>query len=394
MKAIEWTMDAPPAEAAAYLHGMFWIRAGDGQRYVADFENQRLMKADFFVEQAFSEGFGFVRCGPALETLELRSAQGDAVAGWVTPPGGHWFQPRAPFSQGLCPVMTDTQRFGFMNTKGEMTVEPQYALAEGFTEGYARVLPGEKGKGGGSRGQLINLKGETVKRGKGIYLSGVHEGSCMELLDRRSIRVTRGFHGGPRSSTEISLKGDAYLRDDWQGEAMIPYGGRNPFSDRDVGLVHLFRGEAGPMCWDEAEQSRCGLSRVWTGKKNPLVRFVNEHFEPAGGFFKEAQGFSEGVCAVLGRHRRWSFIDIDGRPAFNGAFEETTAMYRGVALVRTGGKWGAIDRGGRFLTERGEWDDVCGIGGQHECFFARRGAKRYIVLRTSLRRRQAWEGSE
>lgn len=175
---------------------------------------------------------------------------------------------------------------------------------------------------------------------------------------------------------------------------MIPYWGKSPLSGKGIGLVHLFSGKVGPMCWDKAEPSCCGLSRVWMGKKKPLVRFVNEQFKPIDGFWKEALSFNEGVCAVLGRHGRWSFIDIDGRPAFVGAFEETTAMYRGVALVRTGGKWGAIDRSGHFLTESGEGDDVCGIGEQHECFFARRGAKRFIVLRTSLRKRQAWEEDE
>jgi len=383
MKQIRWTIDSPPVEAAAYLRGTIWLRASDGRRFVADFERDTLTEADFTVEHPFAEGFGFVRRGEALETLELMDGEGHVLAAWTMPPGGQWFLPRAPFSQGMCPVMTHEQRFGFLNTAGEMAIEPQYWLVEGFTEGYARVLP--EGRREVRRGRLINLKGEVVKHSKGVYLSGVHGGCCLELLDRRSIRLTYGLGGGVRGRTDIEVRGDAYLPQDWQGEAMIPYRGKRLFSKLDVGLLHLFRGEAGPLRWAEASQSRCGRSRVSMDEQERRVTFADERFETIGGAWRAAQGFSEGVCAVLGGHGRWSFIDVDGSAAFVGAFEEATAMYRGAALVRTGERWGAIDRAGRFLTERGEWDEVYAIGEAHECFLARRGEKRFVILRASLR---------
>jgi len=44
----------------------------------------------------------------------------------------------SPFNEGLAKVMIG-QEWGYINTSGEVVIEPQYLYAEDFDEGVARV---------------------------------------------------------------------------------------------------------------------------------------------------------------------------------------------------------------------------------------------------------------
>ena len=49
------------------------------------------------------------------------------------------FKEAFEFSEGLAPVQTQEGKFGFIDTNGNFAIRPQYAFAESFLNGLAKV---------------------------------------------------------------------------------------------------------------------------------------------------------------------------------------------------------------------------------------------------------------
>ena len=69
--------------------------------------------------------------------------------------------------------ITDELKYGYMNQKGEVVIEIQYAEAQGFTEGLARVNVGDREN---KKMGFINEKGEMVIEPVYEYVSGFSDG--------------------------------------------------------------------------------------------------------------------------------------------------------------------------------------------------------------------------
>jgi len=66
-----------------------------------------------------------------------------------------------------------------------------------------------------------------------------------------------------------------------------------------------------------------------------------------------ARSFAEGLAAVAVRTRlgvRWGYLDRTGTPMIAPRFEEAYPFSEGLAVVKTQGLWGLIDRTGKVVT--------------------------------------------
>ncbi len=83
---------------------------------------------------------------------------------------------------------------------------------------------------------------------------------------------------------------------------------------------------------------------------NTCWRFIDKNRAVQCGPYKNVLDFSEGLAGVNpSNSKTWQFVDHRGKIAFPLKFESVTAFKEGRASVRIGGKWGLIDRAGRFV---------------------------------------------
>ncbi len=70
----------------------------------------------------------------------------------------------------------------------------------------------------------------------------------------------------------------------------------------------------------------------------------------------DALFFSEGLAAVK-TGGKWGFIDKSGKLVIPATWGEAEPFYEGLARVETGGKWGFVDKSGKLVIPA-MWDDI------------------------------------
>ena len=162
------------------------------------------------------------------------------------------------FSNGLAPIRGKNKKFGFMNTKGEVVIKPQFISVGHFTAQLAWARDDSKKAG------LINQKGEWVVEAKYEYAKFMDaETGLMRVRDES------GWKFVDVNGVEIKAEGAVAYGDFHNGLAWA----RN--SMREVGFINV-KGE-------------------WV-------------IEPS---FQSARHFSDGYCAVKVIDE-WGFINKKG----------------------------------------------------------------------------------
>jgi hypothetical protein len=207
----------------------------------------------------------------------------------------------------LFPVV-EKDKWGYIDTKGNVVVKPQFEQADDFAEGLAAVkLNGKYG--------IIDKKGNFV-------------------ISPRLDSVPGGFSGG-----------------------LIPVrlGSNCGFLDR-AGRIAI------DLCFSKAEAFREGLAAVildGTVKPNPddpdnmITEGRHGYIDSAGRLrirpqFAGAQPFYEGFAAVSDNENRWRFVDVQGRPLGDKTFSEVMNFAEGLAPVNSDGRWGYMDTEGKI----------------------------------------------
>lgn len=221
---------------------------------------------------------------------------------------------------------TYRRKYGYINTTGEVVVEPRYWEAEDFSEGLAAVLMGD-------RWGYIDREGRTVLGPKWIAAESFSEGlaAVYEDGDRR------GY---------IDKTGAMVLE--------VPYQGLGPFSEGmasvvDDELTQGFIDRAGRLVYKGESGSETkfsdGMAPVKVGDKWGYIdRTGRVAVEPV---YDSAADFYNGQ-AVVGAGGAYWFIDKSGKKV--GECLSRACNYReGLARVEVGGKWGYVDRAGRVV---------------------------------------------
>ena len=249
-----------------------------------------------------------------------------------------------PFSEGLARVEINLKN-GFIDTSGKFVIEPQYYIAFSFSEGVAAVSIEPPGTWG-----YIDHKGNFVIPPKFQWAGNFSEGIAEVLIvpDPAAPNIDK--------SSYIDKTGNLIIKDsyDWaelfsDGFALIAedkpnssaYFNRKAFIDRNGNRVTEF--------FQNAESFSEGLAAV---EVNSLWGFIDTTgaivIPPIYDFV--LRPFTEGFAAVNCENDKSAFIDKTGKKITECMFEEAWAFSEGLASVQTADKkFGFINTKGKFV---------------------------------------------
>ena len=224
------------------------------------------------------------------------------------------------FSEGLACVGVKNEEsgkisYGYIDTKGNWVITPQFDMASDFHEGMADVGYYEKDGDGGRYG-YIDTKGKIV----------------IPCQFDRAFRFTKNGTAivGMRRKDEYKI---IYGLIDRKGSYVI-----NPqFSILDEdGDIYRF---------SFADASKCG----WCDSKGKIL--INPQFDYAGEFF------DSDLSPVTLDLKRYGYADKTGKIVINPQFDHAWPFADGMAIVTSSDKVGFIDGEGKY-TVNPQFDDV------------------------------------
>ena len=179
--------------------------------------------------------------------------------------------------------------YGFINTKGEVIIEPQFDSADAFSEGLSKI-------GIGGKFGYINRNGEIVIEPQFDYRAGDFSGGfAVVFLNERDLFI------------------------DKQGEAA--------FSEQ----------------FDNVSRFSGGLAPVEIGNKwGYIVSTGQMVIKPQ---FDHARCFSEGLAAVK-MNDKWGFINKAGNIVIEPQFDSAFGIHEEIGIVRLVSKWGLLEKWG------------------------------------------------
>lgn len=251
------------------------------------------------------------------------------------------------FKEGLAVVLIN-QKFGYMDTQGNLKIQPQFEDAHPFSEGYAAVKI--NGKWG-----FIDKQGKIVMNPTFAWIpEGFSDGLARVYADNNmGMFINKNFQ------TDISPVSNA-IQPYSEGLTAFQENGKWGYINKSGNLVI-------PAQFEEARAFKNGLAPVRIRLDNFTTKWG--YIDTSGKIviqpqFFNAQPFSENLAAVeIGienSSNRWAYIDTTGKvviaPQFfapsvpNTEFRGNivTPFSAGIALARKGEEVGFIDKNGNW----------------------------------------------
>ncbi len=192
-----------------------------------------------------------------------------------------------------------TLKYGFVNEKGEVVINPQYEAAMSFSEGLAAVR--QKGKWG--------------------------------YVDKKGVMVI-----APQFDNPSHFK---------NGLAEFNNGKQSGFIDKKGNYVIAPQFDA---AWDFHN----GLARI---KQGEMYGYINKKGKIAiNPQFEMSYDFSEGL-AQFELNEKIGFIDKSSQQKIPAQFEDACDFIGNISFVQLGDKWGLIDKKGKYLVSP-QFDDI------------------------------------
>ncbi len=258
------------------------------------------------------------------------------------------------FAQGLAPVKFTNQKYGFIDRFGKIVIAAKYDFASGFVDGLATVeVSGKMG--------AIDRQGKLVIQP--IYpdaalefqsgLLAVKRGKLWGFVDRRGRMAIapRFVDPQPDSITEdeidiasfylyrfsdglaaVSLDGINYGYIDRQGKTIVPpqFKYARAFTE-GLGLVQTKAGT-----WGFVDRTGKLVISLPNSQKMRIAEATL------------LSTFSEGLAGIK-TGDKWGFIDRQGDQIIPPTFDNIYPFSEGLAAVAIQGKYGFIDRQGKIV---------------------------------------------
>jgi len=219
----------------------------------------------------------------------------------------------------LLPIQ-ENKLWGFIDTKGNIVIKPQFKSVSGFSEGLAIV-------------QLEIAGIRESASGKGTY-----KPSRFGFIDETGQVTLRP----PYDAVGEFVEGMAPVRIGDRFDGKYLWDGKWGFINKSGELV------VGPQFDSVINSFSDGLAPVMIGKKWGFVNLSRKIVIPPR--FDQVEEFSDDLAAVeVGR--KWGFIDKNGAIVIRPQFSRAWRFGDGLAAVqvRDGGKWGFINQNGRLV---------------------------------------------
>lgn len=248
-----------------------------------------------------------------------------------------WFFLRTPSGDvdySLIPVgqsADDHVKYGYVDHKGKMVINPQFEEAYVFSDGLALVC-NEEGKYG-----FIDKKGKFVMNCEFVSATGFSEGLAFVVREGETPTcITTSGKEKFKCSNDVdrvsSFKDGLACFENTDGK----YGYMN--TKGEVVINPQFN-QAYDFSEGMATVSNSDGKYGYINKKGEIV--INYQFSQAGGFYNGLAPFCTG--------NNWGYINKKGEYVINPQFDEASAFIGDYAFVKSGGSWGIIDEEGKYL---------------------------------------------
>jgi hypothetical protein len=253
------------------------------------------------------EGAGLFHEGVAPAKLGGLWGLIDRNGAWVLQPT---YELIGSGSDGRFPFEKDGL-WGYLDTLGQVAITPQYEEAHPLSESLAAVR--RDGKWG-----FITQQG-AIETPFGYEEIGGREGTYLSARDAEGwavfdLRLSEGY--GKRREVKF-------------GEGEQAATATRLYSVSEGAIVADF--DAGEYL---AEVDNLGDYYLGPEQRTPLFASVRRR--------------SEGMAAVAAEKGHWGYLDNKSGVHWSGKFEDALTFSMGLAPVKFGGKWGLIDKAGRF----------------------------------------------
>lgn len=262
------------------------------------------------------------------------------------------------FSEGFAAVKQN-EKWGYVNSKGELVIPCKYDEAEPFHEGFAAVRT--NGKYG-----FINTKDEEIVPCKYDVVKSFSEGYAAVRMDGKEGFVnTKGEEIIPRKYDAVKsfsegyaaiLKGGKEGFINTKGEEVIPcnYDGVKPFSEGYAavrtngryGFINTEGEEVIPCKYNNVESYSEGLAVFEKEDKLGFINFKGEEVFPC--IYDEVYAYSEGFAAVK-KKDKYGFINIKGEEVIPCKYDAVTSFFEGFAAIKKDEKWGYVNTQGEDI---------------------------------------------
>jgi hypothetical protein len=273
---------------------------------------------------------------PRLFPIKLNGKIGyiDNTGKIVIPPR---FDDGWKFSEGFACVVVNGKT-GFINESGEYLVRPQFNSGFGcysvFREGLAPVSIGDERKNNEKWG-FVNTKGEVTYLPGVTLLSEFREG--LAPFHRGNGKEDRAGYMDKNLKVVIEPK--------------FKYAGRFYFGRARVTEMdgtEYYIDKTGKKAFDDHHGGEFQDSRAFF-EVNGKYGYINTSGQVIiEAQFDDAAHFGEGLAGVeIGE--KWGFIDETGKIVIEPQFDSVGEFTEGLASVAVNDKWGFIDKTGNFV---------------------------------------------
>ena len=243
------------------------------------------------------------------------------------------------FSDGLCPIPNEDNKWGYVDTTGKYVIEPQFDYADQFSEGLAYVCFCDDmrnlGRPNASKFAYIDKKGNYVIKPQNFDMVGRFKNGLAKIT----------YH---HKTGLINKKGDYvirpkydYISDFSEGYATVSIGEKSGYIDEKGNLVISIQ-------YDDATYFSEGLAAV---KKDNKYGYIDK----TGNFiiqpqFNHAHPFHNGLAVIgMGEYNDYGIIDQSGKEVIKPIFQEAFSIGYGLFHMEQNGKWIYINRNGKII---------------------------------------------
>lgn len=267
--------------------------------------------------------------------------------------------------EGLAAVEIDG-KWGYIDSKGKVVIEPTFDDAGPFNEGVAPVSEGYNKWG------LINKDGKYVASPEYSIVSYAMEGMAIVSKDGKYGYInTKGkvVIDIKYSRAGLFVNGYAIVNDGTKS-FYINKKGQNKFKDSIIAVSNFSEGLARAFIEDEDygngvyinTDGKTILTNVNGGKFSEGLAVVYSQADRKYGYinkdgkfkikaeFDAASEFSEGL-AVIVENGKCGYINKKGKVVIETDFDSAEPFSNGVARVETEDGWGYINKKGKMLWE-------------------------------------------
>ncbi len=328
-----------------YIDGKFGYIDGNGKGIIPP----RFSKAE-----PFSEGLGLVKGTHA----GFITADGTVVVGVDEAGPGDRYQ---PFSEGRA-AFEKEGKWGLINQKGEVILEPRYAEIGPFSHGRAVVRIGPQDTWGIGKRGFIDRTGKMVI--EPVYNEALDFSDGLAAVNLKGVYGEWGFID-PNGTMIIKPQFHrAYSFYDGLARAMPKGGGGFGLIDKQGHYVLSkskaksskqkvggFTVETSRESWHTPGDFGCGVAPVYMEGNLYLVDQRGKKVSKALPYNSVSQ-FVENL-AVFEKDGKYGFINPRGQVVIQARFRSAKPFQRGLAIVRT-------DQGSAYVNPRGQivWQET------------------------------------